>query len=95
MSALLPVGPDDVANATRQILSWWVRRPAAKDTALGITMAWLDSPSGSSLGAVEEALDQLVERGWVRWRSIPNSPAIFGVVAGELPAIEKFLGDVS
>ena len=80
-----------VRSAIRGILAWLAAHPDAKDTAEGILRDWLADRPDLSLEDVNRALDQLLERAWLRERAIPAAAPLFALRDGCLPAIRAAL----
>jgi len=56
----------NLASPAREILEYLLANPYAQDTAEGIAQCWLGSMAPPPpLAKVQEALSQLVNRGWV------------------------------
>jgi len=76
----------------RAILDYLVKRPDAKDSIEGIRNWWLprDFVSREKI-TVQEALDDLVSRGWVTERARISTGKIYGLNKDRLKEIQDFL----
>lgn len=78
--------------AAREILSYLVEHPDAKDTTEGIMNWWLSKgDTEREKGEVQEAIDFLVAKGWLVMREIADSRKIYGVERERLGEIKEFL----
>jgi hypothetical protein len=78
----------------RDILCYLIAHPDAKDTAQGILRWWLSGDRlGWEEGAVQEALDMLVARGWLTQRQVTSSPTVYGLSKEHIEEILAFLGE--
>lgn len=76
-----------------QILLYLVDHPDAKDTPEGILKWWV--PAGraeTEATKFQEALKDLLERGWIVGRETAASKKIYGLNKEQLPQIRRFLG---
>ena len=71
-----------------QILMYLIKNPDAKDTVDGVKH-WWTSETHYQAKDVEQALDELVARGWVTKRVSTRS--VFGLNKERIPEIERFL----
>jgi hypothetical protein len=79
-----------VIEVAQQILKYLSEHPDAKDTDGGILMYWL--PKDSILtgpDTVREALDHLVDRGWL-WKREGVAEAIYGLNKSHGECLEHF-----
>jgi hypothetical protein len=77
----------------REIMSYWVERPDAKDTIEGIQKWWLlqkNVPQRSRID-VQRALDYLTSKGWLIKREIAASTDLYGINPTRMDEIKKFL----
>ena len=74
-------------------LLWYVlQHPDAKDTLQGILQWWLPRDRVErGEKEVQEALDELVARGWLTRRQPPPSQTLYGVNREKLEEIEAFV----
>ncbi|HLF86223.1 MAG TPA: hypothetical protein VI584_04005 [Nitrospiria bacterium] len=86
-------GPSEgLMAAAREILSYLVEHPEAKDTAEGIMKWWLSKGSTErEKDEVQDAIDFLVAKGWLAMREIADSKKIYGVERERLEEIKEFL----
>jgi hypothetical protein len=97
---------DAIAEIQRRILRYLVEHRFAKDTVAGITQWWLrDSRPPPSLPEVEEALEGLVQKGWLaktrtsslqafdkqRLHVAEKQQHLYGLKESRLAEIEEFL----
>ena len=77
---------------SRAILRYLIKCPDAKDTIEGIRDWWLprDFISREKI-TVQEALDDLVSRGWVTERKCGSAKKIYGLNKNRLKEIQDFL----
>jgi hypothetical protein len=84
------------APVTTAILRYLVAHPDAKDTVDGIARWWL-APRADRGGhqwnrdVVQEAIDELVARGWVVKRETTPSHVVYGLDKHHLGAITKVI----
>ena len=77
---------------TREILTYCVEHPDAKDTVEGILTWWF--PAGAARWRVEEvktALRLLTAQGWLTSRSMRHSEEIYGLTKEKVAEIRMFL----
>ena len=84
------------ASVMKAILRYLVAHPDAKDTVDGITRWWLApraDPDGHQWNrdVVQEAIDELVARGWVVRRETTPSHVLYGLDKQHLSAITKVI----
>jgi len=74
----------------RQLARYLAEHPEAKDTIEGIRRWWL--PEGHPYGAaeVQEALDELVRRGWVVVRAVPPHRRLYGANPARVGEMRHF-----
>jgi len=79
-------------TVSRAILGYLVKCPDAKDTLEGIRDWWLprDFISREKI-TVQDALDDLVSRGWVTERARISTGKIYGLNKNRLKEIQDFL----
>jgi hypothetical protein len=77
-----------LSSIARQILSYLLAHPEAKDTAKGIQGWWLAGEGTPSEEALSQALLFLVERSWIT----QSGTVVYGLNAGALREIHGFLG---
>ncbi len=78
--------------AAREILSYLVEHPDAKDTVEGIMKWWLSKgDTERDKGEVQEVIDFLVAKGWLVMREIADSKKIYGMERERLGEIREFL----
>ncbi len=89
-------GPSEsLMAAAREILSYLVEHPDAKDTTEGIMNWWLSKgDTERERDEVQKAIDFLVAKGWLVMREIADSKKIYGVEMGRLGEIETYLKDL-
>ena len=76
----------------REILRYLVEHPDAKDTLAGIVKWWLPTNHrGWESDVVQEALDLLVARRWLKVRRTISFKKIYGVNKARLEEIRAFL----
>ena len=79
----------------REILSYLIEHPDAKDTVDGILRWWLTKGNSEiRKGEVEEALDFLVAKGFLIERETSDLKKIYGVERERLGEIETYLKDL-
>lgn len=77
-------------NLDQQILRYLVDHPGARDSADGIRVWWLPPGSDAATADVEEALEDLVRRGWVEMTG-EGDVMLFGLSAQASAAIREYL----
>ena len=90
-----PQLPSDQREIIRQILAYVIVHPQAKDTLEGISKWW--GPKGhmeSSIAEIQDGLNFLVARGWMRERVVTPTPKIYGMNKGRLAQIKAFLHEL-
>lgn len=89
-------GPtESLMAAAREILSYLVEHPDAKDTIEGIMTWWLSKgDTEKEKWEVQEAMNFLVAKGWLVMREISNSREIYWVERERLGEIETYLKDL-
>lgn len=89
-------GPSEsLMAAAREILSYLVEHPDAKDTAEGIMKWWFSkADTEREKDEVQEAIDFLVEKRWLVVREIADSKKIYGVERERLGEIKAYLKDL-
>jgi hypothetical protein len=77
----------------REIMSYWLERPDAKDTIEGIEKWWLrkNVPQRRRID-VQRALDYLTANGWLIKREIGASIDLYGINPTRSDEIKEFLG---
>ena len=80
---------DSRSEIEHQILSYLMKNPAAKDTAAGIFEWWLKSPQQWSASAVEEAIEDLVERQWILVTQLKTGVPLYGLNPDAQRSIER------
>jgi hypothetical protein len=86
----------EVSQATaREILSYLLRNPDAKDTVNGIIKWWLpESERASGVEKVLKALEFLVvTKGWLTVRDMRSAGTIYGLNKARLKEISNFLSE--
>jgi hypothetical protein len=79
------------------ILRYLVAHPDAKDTVDGIARWWIAPPGDdperreSNLRTVQEAIDELVARGWIVRRETTRSHIVYGLDKQHLGSITKVI----
>jgi len=87
--------PGSRRKVIQGILQYLIEHPEAKDTVEGIRRWWLPRDVGEwGEEEVQQALDDLVERGWLTTRETAPSHTIYGLNRDRLEEIEKFGGRV-
>lgn len=81
---------DRLRDVQREILSYLMRHPEAKDTLEGITQWWLAADSAAA--AVDRALEGLVEKGWVAVWNVGARRRVYGLERERRGEIETWLG---
>ena len=76
----------------QQILRYLLVHPGARDSAEGIRVWWLRPGCEATAREVEEALEELVERGWVDI-SGEGDVMLFGLVPMASPEIREYLAE--
>lgn len=86
-------GPSEgLMAAAREILSYLVEHPDAKDTIEGIMKWWLSKGNTErEKDEIQEAIDFLVAKGWLVMREIADSKKIYGVEMVRMEQIGRFL----
>ena len=84
------------APVTTAILRYLVAHPDAKDTVDGIARWWLAPPPDPdghqwNRDVVQDAIDELVARGWVVRRETTPSRVVYGLDKQHLSAITKVI----
>ena len=74
----------------QQILRYLLVHPGARDSAEGIRVWWLRPGCEATAPEVEEALDELVDRGWVE-TSGEGDVILFGLVPSASADIRRYL----
>ena len=77
------------------ILAYLLEHPAAGDTAAGIRLWWLRDAGGSRLPAVKEALEELVEQGWLLARGMHEEDRVYSMNSVQREAIERYVTEGS
>ena len=86
--------PDNISQVQRGILNYLTQHPHAKDTLQGIIEWWLgDSRHALGVGEVQQALDGLVQRGWIAVTKRNPSSTVYGLGESHLDDIRGFLND--
>lgn len=79
-------------SVQREILSYMLDHPEAKDTPSGITDWWLSrGPAHPSLPDVILALEELALKGWITVTSYRRETKVYGLDNTRLQEIRKFL----
>ena len=73
-----------------QILRYLLGHPGARDSADGIRLWWLQPGCEATVPEVEDALDDLVDRGWVE-TSGEGDVILFGLVPSASADIRAYL----
>jgi hypothetical protein len=76
----------------REILSYLMRHPDAKDTLEGITQWWLPAGSAGPM-EVDRLLEALVRKGWLAVCTVGSGRRVYGLERDRRPEIEKWLGN--
>jgi predicted RNA binding protein YcfA (HicA-like mRNA interferase family) len=77
----------------REIMSYWLERPDAKDTIEGIQKWWLRKNAAQRRRTdVQRALDCLTSQGWLIKREIAASIDLYGINPNRMDEIKEFLG---
>jgi hypothetical protein len=85
---------DNKSQVQRGILNYLAQHPHAKDTLQGIIEWWLvDSRPTPGVADVREALDELVQRGWILVTKRSPSNTLYGLDEAHLDSIREFLND--
>jgi Fe2+ or Zn2+ uptake regulation protein len=67
----------------RRILNYVAEREQATETAEGVTRVWLNRvPSIGQVAEVEQALEELVEAGWMEKHALPGANIVYRRVRG-------------
>jgi hypothetical protein len=80
-----------------EILRYLIAHPDAKDTVDGIARWWIAPPGddaprrGWTRDVVQEAIDELVARGWVVRRETTPSHVVYGLDRQHLNAITRVI----
>ena len=84
--------PGGHEKAIQGILRYLIEHPDAKDTVEGIMKWWrLEGQLEWKWGAIQEALDVLVLKGWLVKREVTPSKKIYGMNKDRLEEIGNFL----
>jgi hypothetical protein len=77
----------------REIMSYWLERPDAKDTIEGIQKWWLlrKNVPQRKRADVQGALDSLTSKGWLIKREIAPSTNLYGINPERIDEIKEFL----
>jgi hypothetical protein len=76
----------------RELLTYCIEHPDAKDTVEGILSWWFHSGEARwRVDEVKTALDELTAQGWLTSRSIRQSEVIYGLNKDKTAEISKFL----
>ena len=77
----------------REIMSYWLERPDAKDTIEGIQKWWLlrKNVPQRRREDVQRALDCLTSKGWLLKREIASSTDLYGINPHRIDEIKEFL----
>jgi hypothetical protein len=94
----LPVSTENPSDRqekiTREILTYCVAHPDAKDTLGGILKWWFPArPSPWRAEEVKSALDHITAKGWVTRRMIGQAEQIYGLNKVKIGEINLFLGN--
>ena len=91
--ALTESPSDRQEKLQREILTYCVEHPDAKDTLSGILKWWFaDTLSRWRSDEVGTALESLTAKGWLTARMIRRSEQIYGLNKAKSDEIETFLG---
>jgi len=82
--------PGRAWTVVRQLARYLAEHPEAKDTIEGIRRWWLPEGHGHGADEVQEALDQLVGRGWVVERAVPPHRRLYGANPGRVAELRRF-----
>jgi len=74
-----------------RILRYLLTHPAAADSAEGVRDWWLHETGDVSKAAVADALEGLIQRGWLVMRSNINGANIYAFNEGQADAVSRFL----
>ncbi len=84
--------PKHQRRVLRQILTYVLAHPNAKDTLEGIHKWWgLEGRAEFKRDRIQKALKFLMSRGWVTEREVTPTPRIYGVNKEQLAEIKAFL----
>jgi len=75
----------------QEILHYLIRHPDAKDTLEGVLRWWISRDSKATAESLRSALDQLVDKGWVRKQQIAKEENLYSLIKSATPAIVSFL----
>lgn len=76
----------------QQILRYLLVHPDARDSADGIRVWWLQPGCEATAPEVEDALEELIDRGWVR-RDGDGDVMLFGLVASASREIQRYIAE--
>ncbi|GJL53848.1 MAG: hypothetical protein NPIRA02_09800 [Nitrospirales bacterium] len=78
----------------RQILTYLLKYPEAKDTVEGIKRWWLTEYQDNHRAEdVRKAIQWLVEQGWLRYRESRTSEIIYGLNKAEIKQVREFVDE--
>lgn len=76
----------------REIMSYLLQHPNAKDTAEGIAQWWLPRTySGLRAGALADALEDLQKRGWIKGPARADGSVVYGLEFDKRDEVAKWL----
>ncbi|KPJ93153.1 MAG: hypothetical protein AMJ53_07975 [Gammaproteobacteria bacterium SG8_11] len=79
-----PETSDDVTTTAKQILDYLQQRPTAADTLEGIAYWWLmQQRLSENLAFVEQAVDELVEKGYLTAQESKTSGKVYSLKKNE------------
>jgi hypothetical protein len=85
-----PRGSYMLETLGQQILRYLLGHPGARDSAAGIRVWWLQPGCEATAAEVEDALEELVDRGWVE-TSGEGDVILFGLVPSASSEIREYL----
>ena len=89
----LTEGKHDRKSVEQLVLRYLLRHPAAADSAEGVRLWWLRDAGEIAQTTLRNALDELMERGWLVTRGETPETRIYSLNDRERAAITRFLAE--